>query len=322
MACRPICGSRHVGNERARVTDNQRSKAEISHQDVFINVAETYYADYFRDPAAYPPVPPDLIRKLVRKSGARTLLDAGCGPASMLRNLVDLKLDLYGFDLTPKMVTTARDIMATLGLPQDHLWEGSVADASAFRRPGVTPDTFEFAICIGVFPHVPESVEQEAMVNLRNAVRPGGLVAIEARNQLFGLFTLNRYSYELLPRRTQFRMPSLAAGGGDAATLTGVAEEMKERFRMDLPPTRKGKSGEPGYDQVLSRTHNPFTLKQKFEASGCENVRTLFYHYHCLPPMFEQAMPDQFRKLSVAMEDPTTGAGISWHRRSLWLASP
>ena len=285
------------------MTDNQRSKAESAVKSCYSTWAETYYADYFRDPAAYPPVHQDLIRKLVRKSGARTLLDAGCGPASMLRNLVDLKLDLYGFDLTPEMVSTARDVMATLGLPQDHLWEGSVADASAFRRPGVTPDTFDSAICIGVFPHVPESVEQEAMVNLRNAVRPGGLVAIEARNQLFGLFTLNRYSYELFLDEL-IRMPSLAAGGGDAATLTGVAEEMKERFRMDLPPTRKGKSGEPGYDQVLSRTHNPFTLKQKFEASGFENVRTLFYHYHCLPPMFEQAMPDQFRKLSVAMEDP------------------
>ena len=70
----------------------------------------------------------------------------------------------------------------------------------------------------------------------------------------------------------------------------------------------EGKSGEPGYDQVLSRTHNPFTLRQKFEAAG-SNVQTLFYHYHCLPPMFEQAMRDQFRKLSVAMEDPTDWRG-------------
>ena len=129
------------------------------------------------------------------------------------------------------------------------------------------------------------------MVNLRNAVKPGGLVAIEARNQLFGLFTLNRYSYEFFVEEL-IRTPSLAAAGADAATLTSVVEQMKERFRMDLPPTRRGKSGEPGYDQVLSRTDNPFTLKQKFETAGFEKVETLFYHYHCLPPMFEQAMPE------------------------------
>jgi hypothetical protein len=206
------------------------------------------------------------------------------------------------------MISTARDVMAASGLPHDHLWEGSVADAAAFRRPAATPDGFDAAICIGVYPHVPESVEQEAMVNLRNAVKPGGLVAIEARNQLFGLFTLNRYSYELFVDEL-VRMPWLAAMGADTAVLTSVVEQMKERFRMDLPPTREGKSGEPGYDQVLSRTHNPFTLKQKFEAVGFENVQTLFYHYHCLPPMFEQSMPDHFRKLSLAMEDPSDWRG-------------
>jgi 2-polyprenyl-3-methyl-5-hydroxy-6-metoxy-1,4-benzoquinol methylase len=308
MACHPTCGSRHAENERAQVTEDQRTKAETAVRSCYSTWAETYYADYFTNPTAYPPVHQDLIRNLVRKSGARTLLDAGCGPASMLRNLVDLKLDLYGFDLTPEMVSTARDVMSATGLPRDHLWQGSVADASAFRRPGVTPDTFDAAICIGVLPHVPESVEQEAIVNLRNAVRPGGLVAVEARNQLFGLFTLNRYSYELFVEEL-IRMPLLAAEGVDATTLVNVVEQMKERFRMDLPPTRKGKSGEPGYDQVLSRTHNPFTLRQMFEAADFENVQTLFYHYHCLPPMFEQTIPDQFRKLSVAMEDPNDWRG-------------
>src|SRR5262245_16600196 len=269
-ACRRTCGSRHAGNERAQVTDNQRTKAETAVKSCYSTWAETYYHDYFTNPTAYPPVHQDLVRSLIRKSGARTLLDAGCGPASMLRNLVDLKVDLYGFDLTPEMISTARNVMSASGLPQDHLWEGSVSDASAFRRPGVTPDTFDAAVCIGVFPHVPESVEQDAIVNLRNAVKPGGLVAIEARNQLFGLFTLNRYSYEFFVKEL-IRMPSLAAAGADATTLTSAVEQMKERFRMDLPPTRKGKSGEPGYDQVLSRTHNPFTLRQKFETAGFEN---------------------------------------------------
>ena len=290
------------------MTDSRRSKAESAVKSCYSTWAETYYADYFTNPTAYPPVHQDLIRDLVRKSGARTLLDAGCGPASMLRNLVDLKLDLYGFDLTPEMVSTARDVMSASGLPHDHLWEGSVADASAFRRPGVTPDTFDAAICIGVFPHVPENVEQQAMVNLRNAVRPGGLVAVEARNQLFGLFTLNRYSYELFIEEL-IRPSSLAAAGSDTAVVASVTEQMKERFGMDLPTITNGKSVEPGYDHVLLRKHNPFTLGQKFEAAGFENVRTLFYHYHCLPPMFEQAMPDEFRKLSVAMEDPTDWRG-------------
>ena len=71
---------------------------------------------------------------------------------------------------------------------------------------------------------------------------------------------------------------------------------------MDLPPIREGKKDEPGYDQVLSRTHNPFEVCDQFVEAGFRNVRTLFYHFHILPPMFEKQAPDVFRQLSLEME--------------------
>lgn len=289
------------------MADNQ-TRAEAAVKACYSTWAESYHADYYASSNAYPPVHLDLIRMLLRDVGAHTLLDAGCGPASMLRGLTDLGLDLYGFDLTPEMVAVARQVLAPAGVPASHLWEGSVTNASDFGRRDVTPKEFDAAICVGVFPHVPESAESLAIANLHGAVKQGGLVAIEARNQLFGLFSLNRYTYELFVREL-IREPAMREAGVDVKAIDHVLEEMKERFRMDLPPLRTGKSGEPGYDQVLSRTHNPFTLRQKFEAAGFDDVKVLFYHYHCLPPMFEQVMPTEYRKLSVAMEDPSDWRG-------------
>ena len=78
---------------------------------------------------------------------------------------------------------------------------------------------------------------------------------------------------------------------------------------MDMPPVRKGKQEEPGYDQVLSRTHNPLTMKKLFASAGFRDVRLLFYHYHCLPPMLEKELPELFRKESLAMEDPEDWRG-------------
>jgi len=71
---------------------------------------------------------------------------------------------------------------------------------------------------------------------------------------------------------------------------------------MDLPTIRKGKKDEPGYDEVLSRTHNPFEVKAQFERAGFKDVQTLFYHFHGFPPMFEKEAPKEFKKLSLAME--------------------
>lgn len=289
--------------------DKRRVDAEAAVKACYSTWAETYHAEYYAAADAYPPVHQDIIRNLLRRSGARTVLDAGCGPASMLRSLTDLGLDLYGFDLTPQMIVEARKVLAPFGVPAAHVWEGSVADPGAFHIPGQPRMAFDAAICVGVLPHVPDAVEKIAIANLRDAVRPGGIVALEARNQLFALFTLNRYSYELFASELIRTDALLAMADVDRTILDPALEEMKQRFRMDLPPVRAGKSGEPGYDQVLSRTHNPFVLKDRFEAAGFGDVHVLFYHYHCMPPMFERAMPKLFRKLSIGMEDPTDWRG-------------
>lgn len=283
--------------------ESSRKSAEAAVKACYSTWADTYHADYYAAQGAYPPVHQELVRNLLREHAARTLLDAGCGPASMLRSLTDLGISLYGFDLTPEMVQVARRVMSQHGVAADRLWEGSVADARAFQAPDGSVASFDAAICIGVLPHVPATLDQTVIANLRTAVRPGGLVVLEARNQLFGLFTLNRYSYDLFVSeliRADALGPELETGH----TLEPVLEELKQRFRMDLPPVRGGKSGELGYDEVLSRTHNPLSLREQFASAGFDNVRLLFYHYHCLPPMFEHNDPKLFRKLSVGMENP------------------
>ena len=285
-----------------------RAEAESAVKSCYSTWAKTYHDEYYGAATAYPPVHQEIVRGVLRESGARTVIDAGCGPASMLRSLTDLGSDLYGFDLTPEMVAEARNVMQAHGVPPAHIWEGSVADPAAFRGASA-PAEFDAAICVGVLPHVPETVEAAAIANLHGALRPGGTVVVEARNQLFALFTLNRYSYDLFLKELIKADELRSAAGADRVALDAALEELKHQFRIDLPPIRSGKRGEPGYDQVLSRTHNPFVLQRQMREAGFERVQVLFYHYHRLPPMFEHAMPELFRELSVAMENPEDWRG-------------
>jgi SAM-dependent methyltransferase len=291
--------------------DETRKRIEAAVQHCYSTWGTTYYKDYYQSGAPYPPVHVELLRGLVLESGARTVLDAGCGPASFLRHLTGDGLELFGFDLTAEMVEEARRVFGEKGLEPGRVWQGSVLDAEAYRAPaGSTyPQQYDAAVCVGVMPHVAAEHDAVVFANMRQALRPGGLAVIEARNQLFSLFTLNRPSYEFISNDLIRAEERRASAGAERPALDAALEKMQAQFRMDLPPIRRGKAGEPGYDEVVSRTHNPLAMRPQFEAAGFRDVRVLFYHYHVVPPMFAAQLPEYFIRESVAMEDPADWRG-------------
>jgi len=272
--------------------------------------SKSYYEDFYGTKAPYPPVHVDLLKRVLREAKVKSVLDAGCGPASMLRHLAEEKLDVYGFDVAPEMVGEARRVLAPFGVPAERIWQGSVLSAEGFRPPAAkSAKRFDAAICIGVLPHVREEADVQVIRNLRGAVRKKGLVVLEARNAFFALFTLNRYSYRFFLDELVQAERLAAHAGRDEAKVRAALASLEKQFRMDLPPVRRGKAGEPGYDEVLSRTHNPLVLKAQFAAAGFTDVRLLFYHFHCLPPMFETDLPEIFRRGSLQLEDPEDWRG-------------
>ncbi|MCZ2112501.1 MAG: class I SAM-dependent methyltransferase [Anaerolineae bacterium] len=291
-----------------RKTD-ESSAIEANIRHCYSTWGESYYRDYYESATAYPPVHTAIVRKRLEADKVRTLLDAGCGPASMLRDLDGLGIDRYGFDLTPEMVAEAKRVMESQGVAGGHIWQGSVLERASFSPPTGAP-AFDAAICFGVLPHVPSTADGQVLFNLASSVREGGLVMVEARNQLFALFTLNRYSHDFF-LESLVDLPALKrmASPEEAVRLDEAASFIGRQFRMDLPPVRQGKGSEPGYDEVLSRTHNPFELRLAAERAGLRDVSVLFYHYHCMPPMVESILPDFFRRASLAMEDPADWRG-------------
>lgn len=291
--------------------DIDREQIETTIQKCYSTWGTSYYKDYYGQDAPYPPVHIDLLRRQIIDSGARSVLDAGCGPASFLRHLTRDGLDLYGFDLTTEMVDEAKRIFLELGLEPERVWQGSVLDRDAYRAPRKAAGDagYDAAVCVGVLPHIAGSNDATVFANVRESLRPGGLALIEGRNQLFSLFTQNRPSYEFIRDELIGADAVLAAAGEAREPLSAALEQLKAQFRMDLPPIRRGKSGEPGYDEVLSRTHNPLVLSRQFEAAGFCDVRVLFYHFHAIPPMLASGVPEFFLKASVAMEDPEDWRG-------------
>lgn len=278
-------------------------RIERTVQHCYSTWGASYYKDYYGPDASYPPVHLDLARRIVDRAAPKHLLDAGCGPASMLRHLTAPGREVYGFDLTSEMVAEAVRVMQDLGVPPQHIWQGSVLSPEDYVVPGHGDLFFDAILCSGVLPHLDDAMTSSCIANFHRALRPGGYAIVEARNELFSLFTMNRYSHRffldrLLPVEAMTRQAGIEQAG-----LQQALQQVEAMFRTDLPPLRKGKVGEPGYDEVLSRNHNPLELKEKFEAAGFQDVRLMFYHFHALPPMVADSAPQLFRKVSLQMEE-------------------
>ena len=292
------------------MTDNSTSRIEMQVADCYSTWAHDYFEDFYGASAAYPPVHADLIHKLLLESGCESVLDAGCGPASFLKHIAASSIEWHGFDLTPEMVEEARRVVDKLGRSHSRVWQGSVLDDAAFTSPEPSL-VFDSAVLVGVLPHIPVTADVQVLSRMRSAIAPGGLLIAEARNALFSLFTFNRPTYDFV---LQELVDWDALKAHVALEAPQAPEAIEERFAqllaMDLPPTRRGKSGEQGYDEILSRTHVPFLLKEAAEDAGWRDVKFKFAHFHSLPPQLATYAPVASREASLKMESPDDWRGL------------
>jgi SAM-dependent methyltransferase len=291
--------------------DSATEGVEAAVRGCYSTWGETYYDEYYGPDAPYPPVHLDLVKSLVERVRARRILDAGCGPASMMRHLVQPGADLHGFDLTPEMVREARVVLGAQGLAEDRVWQGSVLDPAAFSARTDGRADFDCVLSCGVLPHIPAAHDRTVIDNMKAGLRAGGYALVEARNELFSLFTMNRYSHAFFLERLIGAQTLRAQAGAESAELERALGEIERMFRTDVPPLRKGKASEPGYDEVLSRTHNPLLLREQFQEAGFVDVQLFFYHFHSLPPLAGALVPRLFRRSSLEMErDPEDWRGL------------
>jgi SAM-dependent methyltransferase len=104
-------------------------------------------------------------------AGARVILDFGCGTGSTTPLLKDLPsvARVIGTDVSPRLLDTARAEYAG----------GSIEFVTHDQIPERAADV---AYCNGVFHHIPPNARDEAITQVRSALRPGGVFALCENN--------------------------------------------------------------------------------------------------------------------------------------------
>lgn len=267
--------------------------------------AKSYYnqeaADYIKQyQKSYKQYPANLIRikfiiERLKENHVKTVLDVGCGTCGPMIALLKEGFDVQGFDFSEEMVSQGKKELEKAGYDPELICLADLEDTSVLSNK-----KFDAIIALGVFPHILK--EAKALSRIRKLLRPGGLVFIEFRNDLFAAYTLNKYSLEFFINRV-IDMDSFPKG-----IQNKVVDFYSEKLKVDAPVKKKG--GKIAYTDILAKYHNPLSIRSElFEPCDFSIVSMHFYHYHALPPIFERKYPKLFRELSLKMEKPNDWKG-------------
>lgn len=275
----------------------QSSKEIQKVKDFYDQDAEDYKLMYKDEYVKYPA---NLIRlrmviKRLKQNKVKTILDAGCGSCAPMITLLKEGFQAKGFDFSEEMVKNGKKELKQAGYDPNLVIRGDLEKATNMPK-----EKFDAVLALGVFPHIVN--EAKALRNMRDRLVDEGLVFIEFRNDLFAAYTLNDYSLDFFLNNV-INLKSLPNNVSD-----DLIKFYQERMKVDKPI--KKKDGKIVYTDILSKFHNPLSIaKDLFEPNGFCVEDIHFYHYHALPPIFQDKYPDLFKDLSLKMEKPNDWRG-------------
>ena len=242
-----------------------------------------------------------LVARLLKAAGARSVYELGTGEATpMIKLHRALGIDVAGSDLSPEMVRLGKENLERHGLDAGLLSLVDAQDEAAVRAERSLRGESDAVIALGVIPHVTDDAAFVRSMSL--FCRPGGTLLLQFRNSMFSMFTFNRLTKEFILDELMAPVPQ--------EFKDAVAADLDTRLAVDLPPVRRRDDGY-GYDEVLSRFHNPFELADVVRAEGYTDVRFHWYNYHPTYPMLRGQFEDRaYREAQMALEQEGTWRGM------------
>jgi 2-polyprenyl-3-methyl-5-hydroxy-6-metoxy-1,4-benzoquinol methylase len=241
-----------------------------------------------------------LVQRLLAEAGSTSVYELGAGDASPLSTIGATGIRVAGNDVSPEMVKIARANMEAKGLDGSLITLLDVENPEAVRAEHELRGEFDAVMALGVIPHV--SDDAAFVKAMDDFLRPSGQLLLQFRNSMFSMFTFNRLTKEFILDELLIDV--------SPEIRDVVAADLDARLAVDKPPKRTRPTGD-GYDEILSRFHNPFELAEVVKAAGYSDIRFHWYNYHPAYPMLAGNIDARaYREAQVALEHEGTWRGM------------
>ena len=223
----------------------------------------------------------ELVKKIVMGLPMGHILDAGCGTGRLLAYLLGNGFTGVGVDIADGMLTMCRKTLAHIDDSLYSLENTALDDLDMF------PDSsFDHVFCLSVFPYIPEDQERECYRELRRVLKTGGMLITSHQNELFDLFTFNKFTLRFFERNI---FPLI--GEMDATVDTMPLKHHLASLISNPEAPCRTYSELSSHDRIFTRPENPVTFPEKLLQNGFRSNDTWFYHFHALPPLLMERLP-------------------------------
>jgi 2-polyprenyl-3-methyl-5-hydroxy-6-metoxy-1,4-benzoquinol methylase len=240
-----------------------------------------------------------LFMDLLAEEGSAQIIDVGCGNGMPMVRLLDAGFDVHGFDGAEDMVAEGARILQHSGHEAERIFVGDLKDPDSIPKQHL--HRYDCVTAMGVMPYIKD--EAASMSVVRSLLKENGIFIFSMRNELFSLFSQNKYTHEFLKTRLM-----------DFGTLPDELQEkidkkFRDRFVAGHEPVPKAleKIDDKG---VWSRYDNPLEMDAMTKKHGFQLEGMYYYHFHAAPPEFEAENPTEFREHSLKLENPSDWRGM------------
>ncbi len=271
--------------------DGSASTYADQYDETKIWTNEEYPANYFRL---------KLVRRILADAGVKSLYEHGVGDATPLVTIAGDGIRVAGNDVSPEMVKFARANMTKHGLDPEAINLLDVQSHDSIDVEREKAGSFDAFMALGVIPHVED--DRWFVASMDKFLEPGGRLLLQFRNSMFSMFTFNRLTKE-------FVMDELLPDVPESVRQI-VSADLDQRLAVDKPPKRTRPTGD-GYDEILSKFHNPFELSEIVKSFGYKDLQFHWYNYHPAYPMLAGSIdPKVYRQAQMDLEGDTSWRGM------------
>jgi 2-polyprenyl-3-methyl-5-hydroxy-6-metoxy-1,4-benzoquinol methylase len=213
------------------------------------------------------------VLDVIDRSGAKTLLDVGCGTGQLVIEAARRGLEAEGNDFAAEMVVQCEANASAAGV-------SATFRGGSFFDLSFEDSAYDVVSAQGFIEYISPAETDEFFRRCFELLSPGGSVAVGSRNRLFNCFSLNEFT------RLEMELGTLGVLLAEATALnlssdTESALAALRRFeRIDPQPDRHPKTGIP----VATRYQfSPGDLAYRLRRCGLEPAAIYPVHFHGLP---------------------------------------